>query len=147
MIEVTEEMRCIVHKLDTLSGEYVDNVDYVIRSIIELHEQSKPKPEPVAWMVWNVCQPINAFLSEEQAIAYAQNKQRHSDLSGDFNSYRVAPLYTTPPTREPFSEEFLMALAEECTAQFFNGVHQNATIHFARAVEQAHGIGTSHEPA
>ena len=46
---------------------------------------------------------------------------------------------------EPLSDAALMALAEECTTQFFNGVHQNATIHFARAIEQAHGIGIPHE--
>ena len=50
MVEVTDEMRRIVHKLDTMSGEYVDNVDYLIRSIIELHEQSKPEPVGYAWV-------------------------------------------------------------------------------------------------
>ena len=47
--------------------------------------------------------------------------------------------------REPLSEDVLMSIAEECTSQFFNGVHQNATIHFARVIEQTHGIGVTND--
>lgn len=85
----------------------------------ELHEQSKPKPEPFGYF----------------KVTHAGIIDCNKTDKGSF------PLYKELPTREPLSEELLMALAEECTTQFFNGVHQNATIHFARAVEKAHGIG------
>ena len=126
MIKVTDEMLDLME--DWASQDEVNKhsaINYVF-NIIELHEQSKPKPEPVGY----------AWIIGEQIQKLADVKLNNS----------FVPLYTTPPTQKPLSEEFLMALAEECTAQFFNGVHQNATIHFARAVEQAHGIGTSHEP-
>ena len=122
MIEVTEEMRCIVHKLDTLSGEYVDNVDYVIRSIIELHEANKPKPEPVgyAWIVGDQIQKLS-----------------DAKLNKSF-----VPLYTTPPTREPLSDEQIDALVPwqgDPKDPYFS------RIEFARAIEQAHGIGVNHD--
>lgn len=138
MIEVTDEMREYFNNelwdINFDHPKWEQHTSRVMKRIIELHEANKPKPEPVAYRWWNQgcnCDECDQYFYSEDP---------------DFISKNREPLYTTPPTREPFSEEFLMALAEECTAQFFNGVHQNATIHFARAVEQAHGIGTSHEP-
>ena len=134
MIEVTDEMKNLIEGFER-SGNYAEDV---AKRIIELHEQSKPKPEPVVWVVWNGWKPVGVTLDEEKAITYAQSKQQHSDLSGDFNAYRVAPFYTTPPTREPLSEEEIEKLVPwqgDSKDPFFN------RIEFARAIEQAHGIG------
>lgn len=123
MIEVTDEMLKVARSMQSF--------ELMIKRIIEIHEANKPKPEPVAYRWWNQgcnCDDCDQYFYSEDP---------------DFISKNREPLYTTLPTREPLSEEFLMALAEECTAQFFNGVHQNATIHFARLVEQAHGIGVT----
>lgn len=123
MIEVTDGMLALLREYQMGAyGELDDDCDKrMIVALIELHEQSKPKPKPVGYglVIKGV---LHATKDEAGSVGFV-------------------PLYTNPPTREPLSEDFLMNLAEECTAQFFNGVHQNATIHFARAVEQAHGIG------
>ena len=45
------------------------------------------------------------------------------------------PLYTTPPQRKPLSDEQIILIVAECAAS-----HQHTDIHFARAIEAAHGI-------
>lgn len=225
MIEVTNEMREYFNNelwdINIDHPEWEQHTSRVMKRIIELHEANKPKPEPVVWVVWNGWKPVGVTLDEEKAITYAQSKQQHSDLSGDFNAYRVAPLYTAPPTqalqhsddlavdqfaqalkdkmrksrekgrsgwddkqqcpngrlqqmlidhlgkgdpldvgafammlfirgertnpptREPLSEEEIEKLVPwqgDPKDPFFN------RIEFARAIEQYHGIGTSHEP-
>ncbi len=44
-------------------------------------------------------------------------------------------LYTTPPQRKPLSDEEIILIVAECAAS-----HQHTDIHFARAIERAHGI-------
>lgn len=126
---ITDEQ--VIKALDefyhTENGEYHSLLISSMKGALELHEQSKPKLVPVA----------GCRIENDKVIAV--------DWDGVTDNCPT-PLYTAPPTRAPLSDDFLINLAEECTAQFFNGVHQNATIHFARAVEKAHGIGTSHEP-
>lgn len=115
------------------NGGSAEDLEKAVDRIIAIHEANKPKPEPVAYRWWNQgcnCDECDQYFYSEDP---------------DFISKNREPLYTTPPTREPLSEDFLLRLAEECTTQFFNGVHQNATIHFARAVEQAHGIGVTND--
>ena len=45
------------------------------------------------------------------------------------------PLYTTPPQRKPLSDEQIILIVAECASS-----HQHTDIHFARAIEAAHGI-------
>ena len=137
MIEVTDEL---LQVLKDYCDFYISGADAIER-IIELHEVNKPKPEPVVWVVWNGWKPVGVTLDEEKAITYAQSKQLHSDLSGDFNAYRVAPLYTKPPTpkREPLSDEQLATIITN--AYRYDYTHYD----LARAIEQAHGIGATND--
>lgn len=194
-IKVTDDMELLVYKWVDEAREGEGNLVDTLQAIIELHEQSKPKPEPAgytldvlkecfyagfmssgegfngewggmkscdtAWEEYSAMQnkPQEANKSKPEPVGYLYPSEYAKAVKNEsFCKMFVVPvtnmdtgekssmaLYTVPPTREPLSEEFLMALAEECTAQFFNGVHQNATIHFARAVEKAHGIGGNHE--
>ena len=45
------------------------------------------------------------------------------------------PLYTTPPQRKPLMDEEIILIVAECASS-----HQHTDIHFARAIEAAHGI-------
>ena len=119
VIKVTDQMLHAVYEY--MEGEYED--DELVKRIIELHEANKPKPEPVAWM--------------------SPNKERleFSRIDTVYGSHTI-PLYTTPPTREPLSEEEIEKLVPwqgDPKDPFFS------RIDFARAIEQAHGIGTQHE--
>lgn len=42
---------------------------------------------------------------------------------------------TTPPQRKPLSDEEIILIVAECASS-----HQHTDIHFARAIERAHGI-------
>ena len=44
-------------------------------------------------------------------------------------------LYTTPPQRKPLTDEEIILIVAECASS-----HQHTDIHFARAIEAAHGI-------
>lgn len=129
MIEVTDEMRNVLQKYTkgfSSEGEAVDR-------IIELHEANKPKPEPVAYRWWNQgcnCDECDQYFYSEDP---------------DFISKNREPLYTAPPTREPLSEDKLDELINSCSVRYNQDVYvfDNSydLIQFARAVEQAHGIG------
>ena len=125
MFEVTDEMKKLVDdELGDIDIEYCHWGEYrdsTIKRIIELHEQSKPKPEPVgyAWVVNNRVKMI-----------------ADTELNSGFR-----PLYTTPPTREPLSEDE----AWEMWANIKGGNVSKAVHAFARAIEQAHGIGANNE--
>ena len=45
------------------------------------------------------------------------------------------PLYTTPPQRKPLTDEEIILIVADCASS-----HQHTDIHFARAIERAHGI-------
>ena len=135
MIEVTDEMRDIFdNELWDVSFNHQlwkTQRDKVIKRIIELHEQSKPKPEPYGY--------VNGISSTD--LWFPQ------DLSDSAkNSDRWTPLYTTPPTREPLSVAELDELWKASYKEHDDGekVLQNRKRRlkrFARAIEKAHGIG------
>ena len=45
------------------------------------------------------------------------------------------PLYTTPPQSKPLTDEEIILIVADCASS-----HQHTDIHFARAIERAHGI-------
>ena len=140
MIEITDEIRNLVVNWRSKSPSPYFALEHTIQAIIKLHEANKPKPEPVAWLVRrNGYENVTVSLSKDKAISYRHEVQMRSDLSGDLNEYRIEPLYTTPPVREPLSEEEIEKLVPwqgDSKDPFFN------RIEFARAIEQAHEIGT-----
>ena len=59
------------------------------------------------------------------------SKEHYDRLKPEF---RMA-CYTTPPQRKPLTDEEIVLIVAECAAS-----HQHTDIHFARAIEAAHGI-------
>ena len=45
------------------------------------------------------------------------------------------PLYTTPPQSKPLTDEEIILIVADCASS-----HQHTDIHFAHAIEAAHGI-------
>lgn len=117
MIKVTDEMLDLME--DWASQDEVNKhsaINYVF-NIIELHEQSKPKPEPVGY-------------------AWIKNNKVKMITDTELNSGFV-PLYTTPPTREPLSDDEISKILFLCRkGKMF-------PYSFARDIEQAHGIGAN----
>ena len=56
-----------------------------------------------------------------------------TDPARIFNSGTA--FYTHPPKREPLTDEEIILIVAECASS-----HQHTDIHFARAIEAAHGI-------
>jgi hypothetical protein len=54
---------------------------------------------------------------------------------GKHKLYAQQYTYTTPPHRKPLTDEEIILIVAECAAS-----HQHTDIHFARAIERAHGI-------
>ena len=94
MIEVTEEMRDLVVNWRSKSPSPYFALEHTIQALIELHEANKPKPEPVAY---KICNPAGCVLVE--------SKRQAEKLASEYGDGTYQPLYTTPPTREPLSEE------------------------------------------
>ena len=89
-----------------------------LRMAANLLEQ--PKQEPVAWR-WGVPK----LKTGDYEWRYSLNKTRPNAI----------PLYTTPPQRKPLTDEEIILIVAECASS-----HQHTDIHFARAIEAAHGI-------
>ena len=127
MIEVTSGMIAIL-------GAYVDkrlNEVDMITKVIELYEVNKPKTEPVGYAYPS--QYAEALENEGCFLVFVVPV-----TNLDTGEESSLPLYTTPPTREPLSEEEIEKLVPwqgDPKDPFFN------RIEFARAIEKAHGIG------
>lgn len=128
MVKVTNEM-CDVIKSNiylnitgstgraniTISGDFQG----ICQSIIELHEQSKPKPEPFVYY-------------KKQPWGYDEC---------DYDDEGSFPLYDAPPTREPLSEDALDNMLWKADSDKLDGVTMRQFKAAARLIEQAHGIG------
>ena len=54
---------------------------------------------------------------------------------GKHKLYTQQYTYNTPPQRKPLTDEEIILIVAECASS-----HQHTDIHFARAIERAHGI-------
>ena len=119
---ITDEQ--VIKALDefyhTENGEYHSLLISSMKGALELHEQSKPKLVPVA----------GCRIENDKVIAV--------DWDGVTDNCPT-PLYTTQSTREPLSEH-------EINNIVFSLSKGSTLFDFARLIEQAHGIGTPHEP-
>ena len=113
MHELTKEELCSVP--DELQAE-----------IEELLAQ--PEQEPVAWMYdWD-------DEHERTYVNLLTTDTEHKHLKTAFN---VIPLYTTPPTREP--------LSDEAVCQILIKKEWRGFVELVRIIEKAHGIGGGNE--
>ena len=72
---------------------------------------------------------------EQEPVAWVYNGILHEFDPSEFATSEVKPLYTAPPKRKPLTDEEIILIVAECAAS-----HQHTDIHFARAIERAHGI-------
>ena len=93
------------------------------RAITAIEEAlAQPEQEPVAWrykILDYFGRPVWTFKTPKT----------------DIRVFESQPLYTSPPQRKPLSDEQIILIVAECAAS-----HQHTDIHFARAIERAHGI-------
>ena len=78
----------------------------------------QPEPEPVA--------VVSGYYGGKCVVL-------PTDPARIFNSGTA--FYTHPPKRKPLTDEEIILIVAECASS-----HQHTDIHFARAIERAHGI-------
>jgi hypothetical protein len=98
--------------------------------------QPETKQEPVAWQL------VANFITDGDILQYTYSKPR-AEL---YEHYRVTPLYTSPPTRKPLSEQEISDLWDKTsnTKTIVKGKDMTLwdyILMFARTIEQ-HGIGS-----
>ena len=98
-----------------------DRIDTVI---IELLAQPETKQEPVAWIIET--QKIDGAFDKWVSM----DKKHHRDFC---DRGEPIPLYTSPPKREPLSDDEIGKLCKD----HFKVANLTS---FVRAIEKAHGI-------
>ena len=121
-----EQLKIACDTYNKLSGINAAEPSYM-RKALEAVEKIKPKPEPVGYVRADGKDPSELWQPDELSS--------NAKASG-----RWKPLYTTPPTREPLSKDKINDIARNLEDGY-------TLFDFTRLVEQAHGIGTSHELA
>ena len=61
------------------------------------------------------------------------------------DSYCTTPLYTTPPKRQPLTDECINEIANSMPGGLAGFMKGWGWQQFARAIEAAHGIGAEHD--
>ena len=70
---------------------------------------------------------------EDEAVGWADGGVINWIAGKQFK--HASYLYAIPPKRKPLTDEEIILIVAECAAS-----HQHTDIHFARAIERAHGI-------
>ena len=95
--------------------------------------------EPVAWRV----HPFDYGVGYKGVYALTEMPERVEMWKR--KGWKVEPLYTTPQsTRQLLTDEQIMELAEPFGAFEYGDAQGHKRQAFARAIEEAHGIGSTH---
>ena len=96
--------------------------------INKLLAQPETKQEPVAWQL------VANFITDGDILQYTYSKPR-DEL---YEYYRVTPLYTSPPTREPLSDGEIRDGLDGKNG--FENWYDDRFVDGVRFAEKAHGI-------
>ena len=123
---------CKMAQPDQYAKGYADAMNWKVQNHLEHLPAAQPEQEPVAWCVYCDGQfNLNIFRVKDVADV----KKVRLDLEYPNHKRKVVPLYTSPPQRKPLTDEEIILIVAECASS-----HQHTDIHFARAIEAAHGI-------
>jgi len=134
--------------------------DEALRLALEALKEASDKTEPESndWCMCKIClaidaiksaleakdEPVGSFMTRLQAIDFLlkmrpQTEPTEKQIIATIDAYSAlfgdmieSP---APPQRKPLTDEEIVLIVAECAAS-----HQHTDIHFARAIEAAHGI-------
>jgi hypothetical protein len=92
---------------------------------------AQPEREPVAWAVYDIKHGGSKTLHWPE---------QHSP-NGDPSQFKAVPLYSVPPQRKPLTNGEIHTAYITATNQTLRPQDERLAFAFARAIEQAHGIG------
>lgn len=134
--------------LEALESKYVVNCgawrvqqDQAITAIREALAQ--PKQEPVPWAtIEDFYREIDRSVErvrKEMQIKSVTMRGKDYDLALPIIDAHFGHVFVgqvpTPPQRKPLTDEEIILIVADCASS-----HQHTDIHFARAIEAAHGI-------
>jgi hypothetical protein len=125
MIEVTDEMLKVARSMQSF--------ELMIKRIIELHEQSKPKPVGYIYK-HRLEQMLNSEVDND--CNFFPIKDEISRVIFNRNRDKYLALYTTPPTREPLTKHERFEIITQWDDE--TGLEE-----LVLRVERAHGIGVT----
>ena len=123
-----EALKLALEALEDLGIKHFENTGEVLYkdTFTAIKEAlAQPEQEPVAWVHHLTFKNLNSFERSRYSTTLAK---KQTDAC-------CIPLYTTPPQRKPLTDEEIILIVAECASS-----HQHTDIHFARAIERAHGI-------
>jgi hypothetical protein len=137
-----------------------------IQALKQATEQSKQKRDPIAWNGWIVREvlfdegepvghrapPQPVAQPEREPVAWAVYDIKHGGSktlhwpeqhspNGDPSQFKAVPLYSVPPQRKPLTNGEIHTAYITATNQTLRPQDERLAFAFARAIEQAHGIG------
>jgi len=131
-------LKMAIEALEDFSAQYA-NLEPIINSCKEALEQQAQ--EPVAWM----------YETDGGAVKLSCYREGHQG-GGKIRNYNETPLYTHPAQDETSSSQQarLVPLSDDEICKIYEDIRwdirgTDIVIDFARAIEQAHGIGVKDE--
>ena len=127
-----EALKLALEALGTLMIERGSIYDKAISAIKEALAQ--PEQEPLAWKLVPVEPTYEMLKAMDECSTEGYDERLYAGHAASvyMAAVDVAP---TPPQRKPLSDEEIILIVAECASS-----HQHTDIHFARAIEAAHGI-------
>ena len=113
--------RELIEKLCSSEKTYSDWLLLRLEAIELLAQPEQPEQEPVAWML--IDKETGARIPKAYKPEHGVNKDR----------WELYPLFASPPTREPLSDE---EICEILLKKEWRGF-----VELVRIIEKAHGIG------
>ena len=118
---VMSKEREMIEKLCSSEKTYSDWLLLRLEAIELLAQPEQPEQEPVAWML--IDKETGARIPKAYKPEHGVNKDR----------WELYPLFASPPTREPLSDE---EICEILIKKEWRGF-----VELVRIIEKAHGIG------
>ena len=127
-----EALKLALEALGTLMIERGSIYDKAISAIKEALAQ--PEQEPLAWKLVPVEPTYEMLKAMDECSTEGYDERLYAGHAASvyMAAVDVAP---TPPQRKPLTDEEIILIVAECASS-----HQHTDIHFARAIEAAHGI-------
>ena len=107
--------------------------DKAITAVKEALAQPEQEPVVMKFKIYKptVPDPMRQGINNA-LLPWVYDQDRNSGFDA---TMWVTPVATLPPQRKPLTDEEIILIVAECAAS-----HQHTDIHFARAIERAHGI-------
>ena len=145
-LEALEKLWNIIDDIDTY-GDMAKDDEKLYRTLVERRQRTRFEETGITTDGYELsggaitaikevlAQPKQEFVAYIDMSEWPPVRFKEGTLRCDIAHLDGQKLYTTPPQRKPLTDKEIILIVAECAAS-----HQHTDIHFARAIERAHGI-------